>query len=131
MVAYQRHAVFNLCVALLSLCAFGILIPILGPAKAQGAFGLLALTAIGPLFFRKRGGQTVADERDQMIFLRATQISFGFFWLLFVGGVMMLYYLPGGSGTISRNLLPLLVWLGWIALLLCHATASLILYRRS
>jgi hypothetical protein len=129
MVAAQKHAVFNLIVASLALLGFVVLTPHFGVARAQGAFALLAFTGLGPLFYRRRGKRAVSDERDQMIFLRATQISFAVFWLLFVSGVLAAYtVLKDHEQSFSIDLLPLVLWLGWIVLLVCHAAAILTLY---
>jgi hypothetical protein len=130
MVAQQRYAVFNLVIAGFALVLFLVLIPIIGMWRAQAAFAFLAFSALGPYFFRKRKGQIAGDERDQVIHLRAIQIGFGAFWLLFVGGIMSTYVYLQHQATMSVEILPLMVWLGWIAFVLCQAVALLVLYRR-
>src|ERR1700722_18113406 len=131
MVIQQRYAAFNLAVAGSALLLFLGLVPIVGLWRAEAAFAVLAFSALGPFFFRKRNGQVCGDERDQAIHLRATQISFGAFWLLFVGGIMSTYGYLHYHPTISVEILPLIVWLGWIAFTLCQALVLLILYRKS
>jgi peptidoglycan/LPS O-acetylase OafA/YrhL len=131
MVAQQRHALFNLSVALAALIFFVALIPLLGVLRAQGGFCLLGISALAPLFWRSRKGKTSFDERDRLIFLRATQIAFAIFWLLFVGGVLAAYYSFRNRNALPINLLPLVIWLGWSILLITHSTALLVLYQKS
>ena len=131
MVAQERHALFNLIIALSALLIFATLIPILGPTKAQGAFGILGISGFGPLFLMRRRGKVIADERDQIINLRAMQASFAIFWVLFVAGMMATYYIFQNRSTISIAILPLVLWLGWATLLICHSSILLLLYRRS
>jgi hypothetical protein len=130
-VPQQRYAIFNLLVALAALTLFAGLIPVIGPARAQAGFAVLSLSALGPLFFRRRTGEVISDERDRSIFLRATQLSFLVFWLLLVGGLMAAWFLLRGKSAISVDALPLIVWLGAVALFVCQSTCILILYRRS
>lgn len=133
MSAYQKHALFNLIVAMAALLLFLTLIPFWGFSRAQSAFGLLGIIGFGPLFFRKGKGQIIADERDGQIHLRASQFSSAVTWLVFVGGVMGAYYYLGhfNHGIVGLDVLPSLVWFGTLVLLMSHAAATLILYRRS
>lgn len=129
MVASQRHAIYNLVVSLAALGTFLALLPFFGSGNAQVGFALLALTGLGPLLFFRRRGAEVFDERERAIFLRATQIGFIFFWLLFVAGAMGAYLvLSHRSAAMPVDMLPLVVWLGWVALLVCHSTAVLSLH---
>jgi hypothetical protein len=123
----ERFALFNLIVASCTLAVFAALIPMFGESRAQSAFALLAVLGLGPFFFRRRDEEVTGDERDQAIHLRATQITFIIFWLLFVGALNTLYFL----GAHTRDLLIQLVWFGTAAMLICHSTTVLILYRRS
>jgi hypothetical protein len=94
-----------------------------GPA---GTFALLAVLAIGPILFLPRKGQVTGDERDRAIHLRAIQITFGVFWLVFVGALNALYFM----GAHTPDLLIQLVWFGAIAMVGCQSITVLILYRR-
>lgn len=131
MVAQQRHALFNLVGATAAVCFFLALLPKFGILRAQAGFSLLGITAFGPLFFRKGKGQVISDERDRALFLRATQIGFMVFWLLFVAGVMGAWAWAGGGKLVSVDVLALGVWLAWALLLVCQGSILLLLYWRS
>jgi hypothetical protein len=66
MSAMQKFAWFNLAVIALTLVAILSLLPFLGKG-ALGGFGFLGLIGFGPLFFRRKPGQVLTDERDQLI----------------------------------------------------------------
>lgn len=83
MSATQKFAWFNLAVIGIALAAAGALFPFLGKATF-GCFGLLGLMGLGPLFFRGKAGQVVADERDLLIHQRAWTIAYSLFWVVFV-----------------------------------------------
>src|SRR3954471_21804024 len=94
MVLQQRVAVFHLVVGVGALGFFLALWPVMGMAKAQGGFALLALTGLTPLVFRARGVQ--ADERDRMIQLQALRVTLVMLWLMFTAGVWgLVSYYPG------------------------------------
>jgi hypothetical protein len=131
MVAQQRYAAFNLATGLAALTLFAALIPIVGVAKAQSGFALLAISALGPLFFRRRKGQITSDERDRAILLRSIQIVFVVFWLLLVASLMVAYYALRHRGAIPIDVLPLVVWLATAILLITHSAILLFLYQRS
>ena len=127
MVLQQRLAVFNLVIGLAAVACFVALLPALGVGKAQGAFGVLALTGLTPFIFRRRG--VAADERDRFIHLRSFQITFVLLWLLFVAGVQgVIFRYPT---SVPREIVMLGGWLAWAAFLICQSTALLILYGRS
>jgi hypothetical protein len=83
MSAMQRFAWFNLAVIALTLVAVLLLLPFLGKG-AIGGTGFLGLIGLGPFFFRKRPGQVVVDERDQIIQLRSWVLAYSLFWVVFV-----------------------------------------------
>ncbi len=129
MSAKQQLAVFNLAVAVAALAAFGGLTPVLGVWRAQGAFGLLTLTAVGVLAYRWRAGRVVCDERDRYIHLRSIQVGFALVWLLVVGGVMGACSAYGFDGSVPSRLLTLGLYLTWAAFTLGQSSALLVLYR--
>src|SRR5437899_10058017 len=83
MSATQKFAWFNLAVIALTLVVVLALLPFLGKG-ALGGFGFLGIIGLGPLFFRKRPGQVVADERDILIQRRAWILAYALFWVVFV-----------------------------------------------
>jgi hypothetical protein len=83
MSALQKFAWFNLAVITLTLVAVFALLPFLGKG-ALGGFGLLGLIGFGPLFFRKKPGQVLTDERDILIQRRSWILAYALFWVVFV-----------------------------------------------
>jgi hypothetical protein len=96
MSAIQKFAWFNLAVIALTLLAVLALLPFLGKG-ALGAFGFLGLIGLGPLFFRKRPGQVVVDERDQIIQLRSWVLAYSLFWVVFVLTAVLISQLVYGQ----------------------------------
>ncbi|HKB38224.1 MAG TPA: hypothetical protein VKD72_17380 [Gemmataceae bacterium] len=83
MSAMQKFAWFNLAVIALTLVAVLSLLPLLGKG-ALGGFGFLGLIGFGPLFFRRKPGQVLIDERDQLIQRRSWFLAYALFWVVFV-----------------------------------------------
>ena len=127
MVRQERYAIFNIIVAIAAIILFSILIPAVGPLRAQSGFALMALLAFGPLFFRRRAAEIAGDERDRAIHLRATQITFMVFWsILAVGIVLASFWFPGAR---LGDFVTSIVWLAAAVLYICHSICLLILYR--
>jgi hypothetical protein len=82
MSATQKWAWFNLAVIAVTLVAVLALLPFLGKG-ALGGFGFLGCLGFGPLFFRKKPGQVLLDERDRLIWLRAWVLAYAVFWVVF------------------------------------------------
>jgi hypothetical protein len=82
MSATQKFAWFNLAVIALTLVAVLSLLPFLGKG-ALGGFGFLGLLGFGVLFFRKKPGQVLLDERDRLIWVRAWVLAYAVFWVVF------------------------------------------------
>ena len=129
---WEKQAWFNLFVVLLACAGFAIGIPWLGVHRAAGAFGLLGLMGLTPLFaWVGRGNrEVICDERDHTIHSRSTVVAFAIFWLTFVGSCMIPWYLYQQQGTISINILPAIVLIGWIVFVLTQSLALLVQYRR-
>ena len=99
MSAMQRFASFNLAVIALTLVTVFTLLPFLGKG-AMGGFGFTGLLGLGVLFFRKKPGQVLVDERDLLIQRRAWVLAYSLFWLFFVLGAVLvspLVYGPEGA----------------------------------
>lgn len=67
MSAVQRNAWFNLVVVLVAVALVVGLRVLMGWPRAIAGFGTLGLLGFGPLFYRRRGAEVVADERDASI----------------------------------------------------------------
>jgi hypothetical protein len=79
----QKFAWFNLAVIALTLLVVFSLLPFLG-FRAMGGLGCLGLIGAGPLFFRKKPGQVVTDERDHLIQVRSWIFAYAVFWVVLV-----------------------------------------------
>ena len=106
--AAQKHAWFNLAVIAATFLTVLALIPVLH-LGALGSFGSLGLLGLGPLFFRRRRGGVVLDERDRFIQGRSVLVAYSVFWLAFVASCMSLPVVygsarggAGGGGAVER-----------------------------
>ena len=118
---HQKIAWFNLVVVSLALglsvAAFCILYFIFGlPAhRAAGGFGFIGImgfTGLTPILFRKDKNKVQYDERDLIIHRKATIVAYSIFWILFVAGAMVPWFIVGPSGTITVNYLPWMIFGG-------------------
>jgi hypothetical protein len=105
------------------------LAPFLGKG-AMGGFGLLGFLGLGPVFFRKRQGAVVLDERDTQIRLRSHFCAHIVFWLLFVLAAMTAPAVYGWDGYVPVALVMASVWCGLIVLSAVSSLATLIQYGR-
>jgi hypothetical protein len=117
----QKFAWFNLAVIGLTLLVVFSLFPFLG-YRAMGGLGCLGLIGFGPLFFRRKPGQVIADERDQLIQWRAWIFAYALFWVAFVlVAVVLSAVVYGEDGAVPVSVVRISVF--W-ALLLVYALAS-------
>jgi hypothetical protein len=114
------------------MAVFILLIPVLGLFRATGAFGILGLWGLTPLFaWRRRGSREVYwDERDRAINSKATVIGYTVFWGFFVLSSMVPCLMYGEQGSMPVEVLPIIVWLSASVLLLVWSVATIIQYRR-
>jgi hypothetical protein len=118
----QKFAWFNLAVIALTLLVVFSLLPFLG-FRAMGGLGCLGLMGFGPLFFRRKPGQVVTDERDHLIQWRSWIFAYAVFWVVLVlvaGGLSSAVY--GEDGAVPVTVVRISVF--W-ALMLVYALASI------
>ena len=127
--ASQKEAWFNLVVVLSALIMVAALVPFLGKG-AMGGFGLLGFLGLSPVFFRKRHGAVVLDERDTQIRLRSQSCADLVFWLLFVLAAMTARAVYGWHGAVPVALVMASVWCGLAVLVGVMSLATLIQYGR-
>jgi len=128
MSAWQRLAWFNLAVVTSTIVLVVALIPVLGPTRAQGGFGVLGLLGFAP-FFHHRGNKVLEDERDQMIRCRSSVIAFWVFWLAFVAAGMSLPARYGWYGSVPVSVVLSGIWYGVMLVVGVMAVTTLIMYR--
>jgi hypothetical protein len=125
----QKEALFNLVVLALAIATVLLLYPLLGRG-ALGGLGLLGLLGLTPLFYRKRRGQVVADERDNLIRIRSMILAYSVFWVAFVGSAMLSFGLYGFDGAVPVPVIANAVWIGFMLVVGVQATATLVQYAR-
>ncbi len=133
MTAQQRNAWYNLLVFAVAVAAYLVLVPLIGFSRAWGAFGLCGLWGFGVLFYKRKRGRLVQDERDEQIGRRSLLFAYSVFWLYFVGACMIPWGLLffRGEESISVHVLPHLVFGGMIVVVLAQSVAILIQYGRT
>jgi hypothetical protein len=128
MTATQRFAWFNLAVIGLTLAVVLLLLAFIGKG-ALGGFGILGLIGFGPVFFRRRQGQIVADERDQQIQRRAWIIGYAVFWVLFVlTAVLVAPLVYGQEGSVPVWAVQMSVFAGFMTVYAVGSIAILVQY---
>jgi hypothetical protein len=127
MLPAQKQAWFILAVLALTTVVVVGLTPLMGYG-AMGGFGILGLTGLAPLFYRRKAGGVVIDERDVQIQRRAVVTAYTVFWLVFVAaGVLVPFVYPE---SVPSRLVALGVWVAFMLFLGVLSVATLVLYGR-
>jgi hypothetical protein len=128
MSATQKFAWFNLAVIALTLVAVLSLLPFLGRG-ALGGCGILGLLGLGPLFFRKKSGQVLIDERDQLIQGRSWFLAYALFWVAFVlAAVFLSAVVYGQEGAVPVWVVQSSVFCGLVLVYALASVAILVQY---
>jgi hypothetical protein len=128
MSAMQKFAWFNLAVIALTLVTVLLLLPFLGRG-ALGGFGFIGLLGFGPLFFRKRPGQVLIDERDVLIQRRSWVVAYSFFWVVFVlAAVVLSAVVYGQEGAVPVVIVQISVLPGFMLVYTLASIAILVQY---
>lgn len=128
MSASQKLAWFSLAVVAGTLVLVLALIPVLGPTRAQGGFGVLGLLGFTPWFLLRRR-EVLEDERDLMIRRRSGIVAFSIFWLAFVAACMSLPVVYGWEGSVPVSIILSGVWYGFMLVVGVTAVTTLVLYQ--
>ncbi len=135
----QKTARFNLIVILIALSLSAIAVSVfyfvvdLPIRRAFGGFGFMGITGLmglSPLLYKKEGGKVSFDERDELINYRAVLAAYSVFWLVFTAACMIPWFIIGPSGSISVNVLPIMLFGIGITLMLVHSLVILVQYGR-
>ncbi len=130
MCAMQKFAWFNLAIIALTLVVVISLLPFLGE-RASGGFGFLGFLGLGPLFFRKRPGRVLIDERDQLIQIRSFMLAYGVFWVAFVfAATFLTAAVYGPEGAVPVKVVQFSVVCCFILMYAAASIAILIQYGR-
>ncbi len=136
----QKIARFNLIVILTALILSGTAIGViyffvgLPIQRAFGGFGFMGITGLlglTPFLYKKERDKVSLDERDQLINYRAVLVAYSVFWLVFTAACMIPWWIIGSSGSISVNVLPIMLFGIGITLMLVHSLVILIQYGRA
>jgi len=128
----QKHAWFNLVVGVTSILTYFALLPLIGPWRAMGAFGLLGFAGFGALFYlkAKKSGRVVSDERDQMIGAKASTIAWSVIWVSLIAAFLATLRFLGEDGSIPVRGLSMAIWWAFCVFLVVQSLATLTLYAR-
>lgn len=128
--ALHKVAWTELIVSFTALSTALLLSPWLGD-QAAGAFGILGLLGICPLFFLfNKKNEVVSDERDREIGLRSKSFGFATAWMflsLLILGVAMWHDWSGQA--IPTNYAVFLVFIGFALCYSAKAAYALVCYR--
>ena len=135
----QKIARFNLIVILIALTLSALAVSVfyfvvdLPIRRALGGFGFMGITGLmglSPLLYKKERDKVSFDERDELINYRAILAAYSVFWLVFTAACMIPWSIIGPSGSISVNVLPIMLFGIGITLALVHSLVILIQYGR-
>ena len=136
---FQKLAWFTLIVILIALTLSAIAVSVLyfvvdlPMQRALGGFGFMGITGLiglSPVLYKKERGKVSFDERDELINYRAVLAAYSVFWLVFTAACMIPWSIIGPSGSISVNVLPIMLFGIGITLALVHSLVILIQYGR-
>jgi hypothetical protein len=124
----QKFAWFNLAVIGLTLIVVFALLPFMGYA-AMGGLGCLGLMGFGPLFFRKKPSQVIADERDVLIQRRSWLVAYSLYWVVFVlAAVVLSAVVYGEDGAVPVSVVRMSVAWGFMFVYAAASIAILVQY---
>jgi len=133
----QKMAWFNLIVIsiALGLCviAIGTLyyifgLPMRGLIGGIGFLGITGLLGLSPVLFRKKQGEVNFDERDLLIYQKATVVAYSLFWVLFTAVCMIPWLILKTGASIPVVVLPAMLAGGFITVQLLQNLAILVQY---
>ena len=134
---WQKMAWFTLIVTgiglLISIPTVVVLALRSGFPKALAGFGfmgIVGLTGLTPVIFRKEPGHIDSDERDSMIHRRASWAGFGASYAFFGVVCITIWAIIGIDGSISVNVLPQIFIGAMVAMLIAQSVAILVGYGR-
>jgi uncharacterized membrane protein len=136
----QKYAWFNLVAFALMVVVYVLIVLAhrdvagrlqLWTSGVLGAMGFSALWALSiSMIWRSRRGRVVRDEREVLIWQRATRIAYGIFWSLFVIACLALWGVGGSDKLIPASTFLYFLWGAWITFMVAQSLAIVFQYGR-
>ena len=104
---------------------FGFGLPIRRAAGGFGFIGIMGLSALAPVLFKKDKGKVKLDERDLMIKNKVLLASYLGFWPIFVIAAMAPFFIYGPDGVVSVKYLCSMVFGGMFIVILVQSLVTL------
>lgn len=134
---WQKIAWYNIIVITISLSltagAITVIALIAGMPKAfagLGFMGFCGLMGFSPVLFKKDKSKVTFDERDRAIGIKAGWAGFGASYCFFIIVCMTTWAIYGSKGTVSVQMLPLMVLGGFIVSEIVRSITILVQYGR-
>ncbi|MBN2313490.1 MAG: hypothetical protein JXM79_06140 [Sedimentisphaerales bacterium] len=130
----QKMAWFSLIMVtlgfVLSLLSVGVLhfaygLPMRRAAGGFGFIGIMGLSAMAPLLFKKDKGKVKLDERDLLIKNKATMAAYCGFWPVFVVAAIVPFFIYGPDGMVSVKYLCSMVFVGMFIVIFVQSLVTL------
>ncbi len=126
---YQLIVIF----AVLGLTAITVAIVVHSKGYGHAHFGLatlilLAFVHFDRVFFPLKAGQIAFDERDDMIKKKAVTVAYTVFWVAFILGCIVPYFILGPMSSISVGVLPSMLFCAAIIIRIVWSVAILVQY---
>ena len=116
---------FGLSLVSVSVLYFGYALPIRRAAGGFGFIGIMGLSGLAPLIFKKDKGKVKLDERDLLIKNKATLAAYCGFWPIFVIAAMAPFFIYGPDGVVSVKYLCGMVFGGMFVVILVQSLVTL------
>lgn len=104
---------------------FGFGQPMRRAAGGFGFIGIMGLSALAPVLFKKDKGKVELDERDLLIKNKATLAAYCGFWSAFVIAAMVPFFIYGPDGVVSVKYLCGMVFGGMFIVILVQSLVTL------
>jgi len=104
---------------------FGFGQPMRRAAGGFGFIGIMGLSALAPVLFKKDKGKVELDERDLLIKNKAMLATYLGFWPIFVIAAMVPFFIYGPDGVVSVKYLCGMVFGGMFIVILVQSLVTL------
>ena len=116
---------FGLSLISVGVLYFGFGLPLQRAAGGFGFIGIMGLSALAPLLFKKDKDKVPLDERDLLIRNKATMAAYCGFWPVFVIAAMAPFFIYGPDSMVSVKYLCAMVFGGMFIVILVHSLVTL------